>query len=77
MKPIHLKVLRISTGLGLIAIACRFIYNAILLEVVQGRGTTHSLEDSPTSFCLLVGIYILAVALGFALVSLGWRDNSD
>ena len=77
MKPIHIKVLRIGTGLGLIFVAGRFIYIAISLEVVEWRNGVYSLQDSPISFCFFMSIFIVAIICGISLVKLGWQDNSD
>ena len=77
MKPIHTKVLRIGTGLGLIFVAGRYIYLAISLEVVEWRNDVYSLQDSPISFCFFTGIFIVAIICGISLVKLGWQDNCD
>ena len=75
VKPIHIKVLRIGTGLGLMFVAGRYIYVAISLEVVEWRTGVYSLQDSPISFCFFVGIFIVAFICGVSLVKLGWQDD--
>ena len=75
MKPMHIKVLRIVTGLGLIFVAGRYIYLAITLEVVEWRNGVYTLQDSPTSFYFFTGIFVVAIICGIFLVKLGWRDN--
>lgn|GEM_PF-1566836 len=77
MKPIHIKVLRVGTGLGLIFVAGRYIYLAISLEVVEWRNSVYSLQDSPISFYFFTGIFIVAIMCGISLVKLGWQDYCD
>lgn len=77
MKPIHIKVIRVATGFSCIFVAGRYIYLAILLQVVEWRNAVYSLQDSPISFFFFTGIFFVAIICGISLVKLGWQDNCD
>ncbi len=77
MRTIYVKALRISTGLGLIMIASRYLYYACMFAEVDWRTGIHRFSESPFTFSMFVVIFIVALVLGLYLVWIAWKDNSD
>ena len=75
MKAIHAKIAKIVVGSALTIFATIVLYRAISFDVVQSRGHSYSLADSPVSFYFMIGLHILIVVTGLFLVRQGWRDS--
>jgi hypothetical protein len=76
IKQLYFNALRIISGTSLSVVACYFIFQAITLKNIPGRGAVYGLAESPFSFWLHVGIYVLCVILGAVLAISGFSKNT-
>jgi pimeloyl-ACP methyl ester carboxylesterase len=78
IKQIFFNALRVICGISLSGIAGYFIFQAMMSKTIPGRGAVYSLAESPFSFWLHVGIYVLCVILGAMMAISGFsKANLD